>query len=358
MSLSNLTSSARLLLDRKVSYVIFAITSRCNALCPHCFYWENIKNSSQRKELSLDEIQKISLNLGNLLLLNLCGGEPYLRDDLPEIARIFSKNNKVKYITVPSNGLETERIIRTAEKLLRENPKVFFRFGVSIDGIKEVHDTIRGIKGLFEKVTQTIHGLNSLKRSYRNFFIVSSTIFSHYTQNHILETLRYIKENLPVDQTAVTFIRGNPYKPISKDVHLNEYSDIVKYLNERSQVSRHPLSKILNSVSLLTAERVCEAYNSEVRPFECFGGTKLIVIDDIGNVSPCEILSERFGNLRECNYNINELLSSEEARSLIRFIREKRCNCTWECAIQSSLIFNVKEYPRILRKAYQVARLR
>lgn len=358
MFISDIASSAKLILDKKVSYVIFAITSKCNALCPHCFYWENIKNSSQRKELSLDEIQKISLGMGNLLLLNLCGGEPYLRDDLPEIARIFSKNNKVKYITVPSNGLETERIIRTAGRLLRENPKVFFRFGVSIDGIKEVHDNIRGVKGLFEKVTQTVHGLNSLKRSYKNFFIVSSTIFSHHTQGHILETLRYIKENLPVDQTAVTFIRGNPYKPISKDVHLNEYRDIVKYLNERSQVSRHPLSEILNSVSLLTAERVCEAYNSEVRPFECFGGTKLIVIDDIGNVSPCEILSEKFGNLREYDYDINKVLSSEKARLLIRYIDKKGCNCTWECAIQSSLIFNVKEYPRILRKAYQVVRLR
>ena len=40
------------------------------------------------------QIEKFSKSLGKMLLLNLCGGEPWLRKDLPDIARIFVKNNK------------------------------------------------------------------------------------------------------------------------------------------------------------------------------------------------------------------------------------------------------------------------
>lgn len=44
--------------------------------------------------------------------------------------------------------------------------------------------------------------------------------------------------------------------------------------------------------------------------------------------------------MREYGYDINKLISSKKARKLTRFIREKKCNCTRECAIQSSLVLN------------------
>ena len=41
------------------SYVIFFITSKCNARCRFCFYWKNIEESDKKKELDLEEIEKI-----------------------------------------------------------------------------------------------------------------------------------------------------------------------------------------------------------------------------------------------------------------------------------------------------------
>ena len=41
-----------------------------------------------------------------------------VKKDLPDIARIFVKNNKVKFITIPSNGSLTDLMTKGAEKML------------------------------------------------------------------------------------------------------------------------------------------------------------------------------------------------------------------------------------------------
>ena len=47
----------------------------------------------KEKELSLNEIKDISKGFKHIKLLSITGGEPSLRDDLPEIVHIFCKNN-------------------------------------------------------------------------------------------------------------------------------------------------------------------------------------------------------------------------------------------------------------------------
>ena len=91
--------------SNKISYLIFNVTARCNAFCDFCWNWKRVsaagmyheenpeKLPNRRDELSFEEIEKISLNLPDILLMNLCGGEPYIREDLSEIVNLFVKNN-------------------------------------------------------------------------------------------------------------------------------------------------------------------------------------------------------------------------------------------------------------------------
>ena len=109
-------------------YTIFYITARCNARCAHCFYFEEIENAHNRDELSLDEIEQIARNWGDMLILTLAGGEPYLRSDLPEIVRVFKEHTGLEIAAIPSNGILTDRTVATVERLLEENPDLFFRF--------------------------------------------------------------------------------------------------------------------------------------------------------------------------------------------------------------------------------------
>ncbi|MCG2717615.1 MAG: radical SAM protein, partial [Nanoarchaeota archaeon] len=96
------------------SYIIFFVTTKCNARCNHCFFWKNLNKN--KNELSFEEIEKLSLSLKKVSNLSISGGEPFLREDLPKICELFCKNNGLKKLHIPTNGLMTER----TKKMLEE----------------------------------------------------------------------------------------------------------------------------------------------------------------------------------------------------------------------------------------------
>ena len=56
-----------------------------------------------------------------------------------------------------------------------------------------------------------------------------------------------------------------------------------------------------------------------------------------------------FGSLREAGYDVTRVLGSPGARDVLRRIDAGECWCTYECAIQSSILFHPSEYPGVLR---------
>ena len=70
--------------------MVHFLTNRCNARCSLFYDFDDPKTF--KGELTLDEIDKLTKNLGKSLLnVNLTGGEP-LRKDIVEIAKLYIKN--------------------------------------------------------------------------------------------------------------------------------------------------------------------------------------------------------------------------------------------------------------------------
>src|SRR6266571_2578669 len=76
-------------------FLIVFINSICNLTCEHCFYWRNL---NKRDDLTLEEFKKLSEELGQFEILNLSGGEPFIRAEFAEICSLFIRNNGVKQI--------------------------------------------------------------------------------------------------------------------------------------------------------------------------------------------------------------------------------------------------------------------
>src|SRR4029453_1549886 len=100
-------------------FLILFINSICNMKCEHCFYWQQL---NQPNDLSLDELVKLSEELGPIENLNLSGGEPFLRKEFATICRQFIQHNGVKEIYVPTNAYFTERTIQAVRQVLQESP--------------------------------------------------------------------------------------------------------------------------------------------------------------------------------------------------------------------------------------------
>lgn len=124
------------------------VTYRCNARCNMCEVWQNPTKPTE--EIGLEVYRK----LPNMFFANITGGEPFVRKDLPEVAGILRE--KAKRIVISTNGFFTDRII----DLCKRYPDVGIR--ISVEGLQEANDAIRGIPEGFDRAMETLDRLREM----------------------------------------------------------------------------------------------------------------------------------------------------------------------------------------------------
>ncbi|MCD4708100.1 MAG: radical SAM protein [Candidatus Sabulitectum sp.] len=347
---------AKRLWSNDPNYLIFQITNRCNAACEHCFNWRKVQNPDnlRDRELSLEEIEKLTKKLPPMLIVNLCGGEPTMRTDLPEIVSLFTANARAKYITIPTNGFLPEKTEEIFDRTFRESPDTFFRIGISLDGWEEEHDRIRKHPGGFRKTLETAKVFRRLRNRYKNFFVEANIVFSRNTQDTIDDLVSSIHSTDLFDSIAVLYIRGNPKDPQLMQPDLEKYKAVNRKITETFRVRRHPSARILEALTEMVVEKVIEAEKTDKHCYRCFAADRFTVLSANGDLFPCEILEDRLiGNIRDHDYNIPAMLDSRIASE----IREhaKKCVCTWECAINMSFIYQPLQALKVAGRAFSNA---
>lgn len=129
---------------------VIGVTHRCNARCLMCNIWREQVSDA----LDVNVLRKLPPSLRTV---NLSGGEPFLRDDLPQLVAAVRERCRRAVITLSTNGLASDRILPAMREIGLADPRV--RLAVSIDGIGEVHDRIRGVDGAFERALGTVDAL-------------------------------------------------------------------------------------------------------------------------------------------------------------------------------------------------------
>ena len=171
----------------------YSVTAACQSRCKTCQIGEMFCQDPTRKDkdLRLDEIEKIFKSMRPVYFFNISGGEPFLRDDLPEIVQLACRYLRPKVVHSPTNAILSDKIVRNTERIIqivREyDSSVPVTIKPSIDGVGDKHDEIRGVKGNFGKLLQTIEGLKSLEKKYDNFHLELGTVVSNYNINDLDE---------------------------------------------------------------------------------------------------------------------------------------------------------------------------
>jgi MoaA/NifB/PqqE/SkfB family radical SAM enzyme len=117
------------------------LTENCQARCISCDYWKSRWQdsiSTDRAVALLNEIAALGITG-----LRFTGGEPLLRRDFFEVMR-RGHAARFKSIIVQTNGL----LLKKLHKEINDSP--ITKIAVSIDGLKETNDQIRGIRGYFD----------------------------------------------------------------------------------------------------------------------------------------------------------------------------------------------------------------
>lgn len=340
----------------RCSYLIFFVTSRCNARCKMCFYWKEIDEAGRRKELSLLEVESIAKNFKYLAYLSIGGGEPALREDLDKIVHCFYKYSGTRFATFSTNGLLPERTEEKVLSILQKCPDLGLKVYVSIDHIRDKHDDIRGVKGAFEKAIETISRLKKIKKKYsNNLSVCVETVLSGYNKDSIFGIIDYIREGISPDIQSICLARGDTREKGAKSVSVKEYKEAIDYLKNHSERKKGLMRALLR----LMREIIFKTLTLDKMVLPCLSGKKMLTLTEEGFIAPCEMLKQIFperdsvmGSLKANNYDINAIYKSRKYKEILNFIKESRCYCSFECAILCNIVFNPRMYPGILSKVF------
>ena len=135
--------------------VVWNVTRRCNLKCVHCY--ANAKNIAFDNELSTSEGKILIDDLAKfgVPVILFSGGEPLVRKDLPELADYAVK--KGMRAVISTNGtLITPQIAQTLKDI------GLSYVGISLDGMEEINDRFRGVKGAFRLA---LKGIENCKKA-------------------------------------------------------------------------------------------------------------------------------------------------------------------------------------------------
>lgn len=129
--------------------VVWNITRRCNLKCVHCY--AHAKDLSFKNELSTKEGKVLldDLSQFGVPVILFSGGEPTIRKDLPELAA-YAVSKGMRAVISTNGTLISQEMAR----ILKEIGLSYV--GISIDGMEEINDRFRGVKGAFNAALKGI----------------------------------------------------------------------------------------------------------------------------------------------------------------------------------------------------------
>ena len=324
--------------------VTISLTYRCTSLCKSCDIGKNfIENPKLAKnELTVSEYNKIFQSLGQVDWFIFSGGEPFMKIEIDEIIKSAYKHCKPSIIIIPTNGLLPTAIKNKTESILKDCPNARLTINLSIDGIAEQHDYIRGMPGNWKRSLETLENLKSLKK-YPNLEIGVHTVISKLNVKSFKEIQDYILENFKPDSyiTEIAEERAE-LSSIGKDItpEYEEYSEAIDYLIKHLKSKEDLTAK--QRFRLKYYEMVKNWRKERTQIYPCFAGWASCQIDSKGEVWMCCTRAQSIGNLRDVNYDFSELWFNGRAKEQRRSIKAKECHCPLASAAYSSIMFNPK----------------
>jgi len=338
-------------------HLAFFVTRRCNSHCPFCFYLRSNDNpAGDRPELSLAEIEKISSSLGDLLWLAFSGGEIFLRDDLAGIAETFYRNNRPAIMLFPTNGLLPDLIRERIEEILKTCPRSTIALKLSVDGLGEAHDVLRRTPGSFEKTLKTYSAVSELLEHYPNFELGINTVFCAENQDAMDNIITYVGKLEHIRTHTISLVRGDlSDKRYAVEVDMDKYHAAVRKLERNLKEGSAPVyrfrgGRVKAAQDILQRRLILRTLHERKRTVPCYAGRINLVLNEVGEVFPCELLRESLGNVRDHGYDLRKVASSERARMVADSIQKQRCFCTHECYWMTNILFNPRMYPALLRE--------
>lgn len=313
------------------------LTDKCNCKCKTCLIWKKRRTN----ELSLKELRTFFGMNNYFNWIDITGGEIFLRKDVDKIFdTIIHKCENLLFLHFPTNGVLTEKIRESVEKIKNEfGGKVVVT--VSVDGPEELHDLLRGVKGCWQRAVQTFQQLEEINKG--NVFLGFTS--SRYNAGKLSDTFTALEMEIP---------------GLSLDrMHLNlaqtsalYYSNSGEYTIGKAKESIGDIDFVLaNRGFRLTPFHLLESrYLRMLRAYASSGSYPMrkctalyctVSINPQGDVYPCLFFDRKLGSLRKVDFELDRILSNEVSEQLRKDVLKHCPRCWSACEAYPSIMSNL-----------------
>ena len=286
----------------------------------------NIWQIKPQEFLTVDDYAKVPSTLKDI---NISGGEAFMRKDIIDIVKVIHQKANNPRIVVSTNGFRTKQIIDSMEELRKTIPNI--GIGVSLDGIGEVHNRIRGIDDAYERSLKTLRQLN--EREFTNVRIAFTALNDNVDE---MSKVYDLAESMGFQFTTAVAQNSDIYfsTQANDTVQADDLADALGYVIRKELLSYHP-KRWLRAYF----EQGTLVFNQENRRIlKCSAGIDFFYLAPEGIVYPCLTIPSQMGDLRGNSFE--QVWESEQADTVRREI--DGCEKCWMiCTARTALKRNI-----------------
>lgn len=301
------------------------LTYRCPMRCQMCNIWKN--PTKVQEEIKAADLK----SLPNLKFINLTGGEPFVRADLAEIIEeCYHHTNR---IVISTSGWFEDRVVGIAKRF----PNIGIR--ISIEGLSEKNDELRGHSGGFDRGLRTLLTLKQMGLKDIGF---GCTVSNHNSTDML--SLYKLSKSLGMEFATAAF--HNSFYFHKEDNSITNRETVCRdfeQLIEWQLKENHPKSWFraffnMGLINYIEGGR---------RMLPCEAGTANFFIDPWGEVFPCNGMEEKFwkesmGNIHDADFMT--IWNSEQAERVRQKVRTCPKNC-WMVGTASPVMHKYIRHP-------------
>lgn len=317
---------------------------KCNSRCLTCNIW-----MKREDELDLEEWDKSLASLGRApYWFTISGGEPFMLPFIVELAQLAYKHNRPGIINIPTNSLLYHRIPDKVAAICESCPDSSVVINLSLDGVGEEHDRIRGTPGNFEKFEKNLAALKQL--DYPNLTIGIHSVISVHNVKNVIPLYDYA-----FSAGADQFITEIAEPRVELDTYglditpsLDDYSVAIDELISRIETTKfRGLSAITEAFRFEYYKLVKRIMSESTQVIGCYAGWASAQIYANGDVWPCCIRADPLGNLREAGYDFRKIWFSQNTKSVRKSIYNKECHCPLANASYTNMLLHTPTLFRV-----------
>lgn len=319
--------------------VTFVATYHCNFRCEMCSIWQK----KSVGEMTPDEVGMFFDRWSQFRWVHLTGGELFMRRDIDDvIASIQGHCKSLFLLNFPTTGWFGDKTVALVERTLARGVGRLM-VTISIDGPRDVHETMRGLAGSWDRGLETFRRLRGIRNP--NFQVVVGMTLLAKNASKVEETIQAIRTVIPDFRRSELHLNighesGHYFDNVGYPIQLH-HAEIIRAVEAHRRANGttlHPVKFLEDRYQAL----IGRYYETGKSPLPCTALSSSCFVDPYWNLFPCSIWSEKVGNLRDNGFDLQALWQSERRRDLRQDVKNENCAQCWTpCEAYPTLLGNL-----------------